>query len=484
MRFLFCVAPLSLLFASVDDFFEDLLDPIATEHIYHTPEGENLHYAAVAGLMPIVDRKAEELARLFYIAYFAEGDENRPITFFFPGGPGAAGGWEAICSIGPVRMKLSEEGKKLLPPYQMIDNPESLLPWTDLVFVDPVGTGYSKIAKSDDDEEVDFPFFSTEGDIAILAKFIDTFISCYEKWDHPKYIGGFSYGATRSCGLAEALNGYDINLHGLLLLSPAIDYTTLLSQHNQLLPDALLIPTFAATAWYHGKFGKELPLGEIIDYARRFCYEDYLPFLLQPNRLSPFEQDYFYTKLSELIGLNEDTVRRYAGRFDEDLYTQEFFASERKVLGGLDTRYKSDWSMSGKQEKDPSYRDMQGIQPSFKAYLQQELELHAPFVSYLFWSNDSWDFTTYDSISWPELSQRIRRTLVKNGEMQVFIGSGYYDCRTPFAATEYCFDHLGLPPSYRNHLHFSYYPAGHGFIFDLPSLKKLKGDLVEFYTNH
>lgn len=461
------------------DFLEE---PVVTEHVYEMEGGEKLHYAAVAGLMPVTDRDGDDLARLFYVAYFAEGEKDRPITFFFPGGPGGAGGWKAICSVGPQRLALTPEGKKHLPPYKMINNPESILPITDLVFVDPVETGYSKIAKSGEKEEVSyFPFFSTDGDIAILAKFVDTFISYYEKWNHPKYVGGFSYGATRSCGLAEALSWYDISLHGLLLLSPAIDYNTLISQHNNFLPETLLIPTFAATAWYHGKLWPHLKLEEVIDYARRFCYDDYLPALLDPNRLSPLEQDYFYKKLSELIGLNEETVKRYSGRFNEELYTKEFFAAKKKTLGGLDTRYYSDISLSTPFESDPSYRDMQGIYSAFKAYLQQELECCTPFISYLFGSHTNWDFSTYDSIAWPELMQRVSRTLVLNPEMQILIGSGYYDCRTPFAATEYCFNHIDLPAFYRNHFHFTYYSAGHGFIFDLSSLKKFKNDLVEFY---
>ncbi|MBI3901050.1 MAG: hypothetical protein HY324_02740 [Chlamydiia bacterium] len=488
MRFLFGLFLMFLFTSTINGNSEEdspqhlINDSIVTEHTYHASNGKKLHYSAVAGWTPVSNNKAEELARLFYIAYFVDEDEDRPITFFFPGGPGGAGGWTAICSIGPRRMELSQEGKKRVPPYRMIDNPESLLPWTDLVFVDPVGTGYSPMP----DEETcpNFPFFNTDGDIAILAKFVDTFISCYERWNSPKYMGGFSYGAARCCGLAEALSWHDISLHGILLLSPAIDYATLLSQHNLFLSDALLIPTFAATAWYYGKLWPHLELEEVLHYARRFCYDDYLPALLQPSRLSPIEQQCFYKNLAELIGLSEETVCRYSGRFDEELYTKEFFASEKKVLGGLDTRYSSDWSLSGKIEADPSYSDMQGTFSAFKAYLQKELKLCTPFIPYQFSSCEGWCFATYDSLGWPELLQRVRRTLVANPEMQIFIGSGYYDCRTPFAATEYCFDHLNLPQSYRNNLLFSYYPAGHGFIFDLPSLQKFKNDLTQFYTNH
>jgi len=463
-------------------FAEDSAEKsILTEHVY-SYEGEEMPYVAALGTLPVIDTKGKPLAHLFYIAYFA-GGEDRPLTFVFPGGPGGACGIEAICTVGPKRLKTPKEGKRLLPPYELIDNPESLLPWTDLVFVDPVGTGYSKIAERDEDEEeVTFPFFSTDGDIAALGKFIYTFLNYYERWNSPKYVAGISYGAARSCGLSEYLLTRDISLHGILLLSPAIDYATLLSQRNHPLPDAFMIPTFAATAWYHGRLFPNLPIEEVVDYARRFCYDDYIPYMLQRARLSPFEQGYFYKRLSHLIGLKEDLVRRYSGRFDEHLYTSEFLAAEKKILGGLDTRYSADWSGNGVGEGDPSYKDMQGAWCAFRTYLQKELKLDDPFTPYVPYFREDWDFSTCDSIYWPELFQRVRRTLVINPEMKIFTGSGYYDCRTPFAATEYCFDHLDLPISYRKNLQFSYYEGGHGFVFDPTCLKKLKDDILQFYS--
>jgi carboxypeptidase C (cathepsin A) len=206
--------------------------------------------------------------------------------------------------------------------------------------------------------------------------------------------------------------------------------------------------------------------------------------MLEPNRLSPREQDLFYAKLSDLIGLKIETVRRYLGRLEESLYTTEFMAAERKVIGGLDTRYVGDLSAIRRIyiEDDPSYNDMLGISCAFNAYLQEELETHLPFEPYSMRMNSRyWNFRTYDSTCWPDVFQRLRRTLVWNSAMKIFSGSGYFDCRTPFAATEFCFNHLDLPPTYNKNFQFEYYAAGHGFVFDLPSLQKLKKDLVRFY---
>lgn len=472
-----CFFP-DLIAKSLHDY--DRLETI-TDHVYHGPNGIEIPYEAITGDLPIFKEKDEALANLFFIAYIVEG-ENRPVTFVFPGGPGGACGLDAICTIGPKRLKMPAEGKKLLPPYSLIDNPESLLPWTDLVFVDPVDTGYSRFTEDAKEEDI-LEFFSIDGDIASLGDFIRNFVAHFERWNSPKYLFGSSYGTLRCSGLAEYLLDYDLSLHGIILLGSAMDYSTLISQRNQPLADALLIPTFAATAWYHGRLWKEAPLEEVVDYARRFCYEEYMPFLLQPNRLSLGQQNEFYQKLAQLIGLPPDTVRRYCGRFEENLYTTEFFAAERKALGGLDTRYFGDFSALIRRREDPSYRDMQGAWCAFNAYLQQELDSLDPLLPYVTYSRAYWDFSSYDSFSWPDLFQRLRRTLVYNPSMKIFSGSGYYDCRTPFAATEYCFDHLELPPSYRRNLYFKYYQAGHGFIFDLPSLQQLKIDLLEFYID-
>jgi carboxypeptidase C (cathepsin A) len=452
-----------------------------TSHTYSVGS-DSIPYTAITGALPI-SLSGDVLAELFFIAYLVEDEPERPITFVFPGGPGGPCRSNVICTFGPRRLALPEEGASLLPPYKMIDNPESLLPYTDLVFVDPVTTGYSKFMSGVSDEKKDL-FFSTDEDISSLSHFVETFISCFQKWDCPKYLSGISYGTIRSAGVAEYLMDRGIGVNGIILMACALDLSTLVGQRNYFLPDSLLIPTFAATAWYYGRFRPESSLEEVVDHARRFVYEEHVPFMLQPGRFSPDSQQLFYEKMSELIGLREDTVRRYLGRFDERLYTTEFMAHERKLIGGRDTRYIGDMSSIERYdiEDDPSYKDILGVTCAFNAYLQRELDTYRPFETYrLHMACSNWDYSTYDSIGFPDLIQRIRRTLVSNSSMRVFAGSGYYDCRTPFAATEFCFGHMDLPPSYTKNFQFEYYEAGHGFVFDLPSLKKLKTDLIRFY---
>lgn len=462
---------------------EEFLSLTQTSHEFQLKEPPiSFSYTAVTGKFPIqIAGEDSQPPEIFFIGYFKEDASDRPITFIFPGGPGGSCGPDAICTFGPRRILTPTEGKSLLPPYRLIDNPETLLPWTDLVFVDPVGTGFSTTG---DDPNALQKLFSVDGDIACLGNFVRTFIAFFNRWNSPKYLSGTSYGTTRCCGIAEYLTSHDFSIHGIILLGSAIDFATLIHQHNRALPNSLIIPTFAATAWYHGRLWPEKTLQEVVDYATRFSFETYIPVTLQPGRLGQPEWNAFYKEMALLTGLPLETVQRYQGRFDEFLYTREFFGSERKVLGGLDTRYVGELCSSQGESEDPSYRDMQGLYCAFNNYLHNELETDKPFERYVTFSSPSnhfWDYRTYDSIEWPELMQRVRKTLVRNPEMKIFVGSGYYDCRTPFAATEYSFDHLNLPPSYKKNLHFKYYEAGHGFIFDYDSLKKLKNDLLEFF---
>jgi carboxypeptidase C (cathepsin A) len=445
-------------------------------------EGKSIDYEAVTGSVPLLDEKGEVTAEIFFVAYNKEDeDPDRPITFIFPGGPGGSGTTEAILTFGPRRLLTASEGRTVLPPYRFIDNPQTLLEFTDLVFVDPVNCGYSRATE----EGSLFSFYSIEGDIQSLGEFIRNYISAFDRWNSPKYLAGGSYGTPRCAGLALNLLQYGIAVHGIILHGCALEFSTFISERDRPLPNCLLIPTLAATAWYHGRLWPEKPLSEVIDYARRFAFDHYAPVMLQPNRLDCHQKTEFYRQLAELIGLSPNTVQRYNGRISEEIYSSEFFAPERKILGRLDTRYSGDVSsIDPDYQTDPSNFDSLGIECAFQAYLQKELRTPPPSPDYISFSHEAnthWYFGTFDSFGTPNLLQRLRHVLVFNPLFKIFVGSGYYDCRTPFAATEYCFDHLDLPESYRKNLQFEYYEAGHGFILDHESLDKMKNDLIRFY---
>lgn len=452
-----------------------------TTHEIELPSGK-IEYTAIAGTLPQFDNAGETVGQIFFTAYLKEG-ENRPVTFIFNGGPGGSSLAMHIGGFGPRRLTLPEEGQTPLPPYKMIDNPETLLESSDLVFIDPMGTGYSR---AEENRYKQF-CYSVEGDLVSFAEFIRVFCIHFDRWNSPKYLIGASYGTSRACGLAELLAYEGIYLNGIALMSCAIDFSTIFGQRDQALSDCLHIPTLAATAWYHGRTMQDKTLQEVVDYARRFCYEQYAPVTLQPSRLSSSEQRAFYQDLADLIGLPLDTVRRYEARIDEKIFVSEFFASDRKLIGGYDSRYVGDVSaIGGEYLEDPSYRD---IRPAFYAaflnYLQTDLKTKVKSQGYEDFSSEAfsnWNWNTYDTSGMPNFLQRLRRTLIANPYMKVFIGSGYYDIRTPFAAAEYSLDHLELPDPYRKNFQVEYYEAGHGYIFDLKSLKKFKKDLLRFYN--
>ncbi|MBX7066789.1 MAG: hypothetical protein K1X28_06120 [Parachlamydiales bacterium] len=471
--FLFLLLLIPFLHAEIDDV-------TITNHTIQLETG-SLDYYAVTGHCPIFGSEGKE-AEIFFIAYCkSTEEENRPITFCFPGGPGGAGSIEALLTFGPRRLLTADEGRTIHPPYKIIDNQETLLEYTDLVFVDPVGCGFSRVTEEAD---LDY-FFSVEGDLQTLGEFIHTYIDQSSRWNSPVYLSGGSYGTLRCCGLADNILQYGIAVKGIILDGCAFEFATIISERDKSIADCLFIPTCAATAWYHGRLWPEKSLDDVVEYARRFAYDTYAPYMLQPNRLSLLEKSILEKELAELIGLPLDTVRRYNGRINESIYTAEFFGAERKTLGRLDSRYVGDVAAINPNEShDPSYLDSFGAKPAFCHYLQKELDTQFPYQVYVSFSPfilRHWNFGTFDAFGTPSFLQRLRHVLILNPQMKVFVGSGYYDCRTPFAATEYCFDHLDLPLSYRKNLTFEYYEAGHAFIFDYSSLKKWKKDLTKFY---
>lgn len=475
---LFCILGLSLGYAAEPDdedeeeFEETLISKSHTLSI----EGERLEYISYAGRLPLYNEEGKESARIFYLAFIKkDGEEGRPLTFVFPGGPGGASCPESICSFGPKRLPLTTEGKPTRPPYTLKDNAETLLFETDLVYVDPVETGFSVLL-----EEKDARFYRrASGDMLSLAAFISHYLSQFQKWNAPLFLSGCSYGTTRACGVGYLLTAhYGIPVRGLILMGNAIDLGLLDGNRNRYLPDCLLIPTFAATAWYHGRLWPERSLKDVVEYARKFAYDEYSPAMAQPSRLDRNEKEQFFRRLSEMTGLPVSTIQRYNGRIDEEIFTTEFFSSERKILGGLDSRYKGDQSSikRWRLEEDPSYRpELKGLSSSFLHYLQKEIGIELSPSAYNLYADQPWYFDVSD---WFEY---LRQALVINPDLQVFSANGYYDCRTPFMASEYCFERLDLPESYHQNLQFEYYEAGHGLIFDAKTLKQMRQHLIEFY---
>lgn len=409
-----------------------------------------------------------ESGEISSIAYIKEG-ENRPITFAFNGGPGSSSVWLHLGALGPRRIIAPEEGQRSAPPYQLIDNPETILDLTDIVFIDPMGTGLSKGTSKEDQKKS----YSVKGDIESVGTFIRAYLTKNKRWNSPKYIAGESYGALRAAGLAEYLQTEcGIYLNGLILISSAIDFQTFIFDIDNSLPYFLFLPTYATTAWYHGLYRPEATVEEVAQEARDFVYKTYAPSLIC---CKCFDPEPIYEELSKITGLPVDLVRRCRGRIDDEKFCSELFADARKRVGRFDSRAVEFCPHS----QDPSDFAISGIfSGAFHDYLHKELGFQSSYNLISYDVNHQWNYLDYNEWGYPNLMGGLRKALIGNPNMKVFVGCGYFDLATPFASAEYCFDHLDVPNA---SVQIEYYEGGHMYYLNPSARVKFKQDLVRFY---
>jgi carboxypeptidase C (cathepsin A) len=401
-----------------------------------------------------------------YIAYIKQTTENRPITFAFNGGPGSSSAWLHMATLGPRRLVPPEEGQSITPPYKIVDNRETILDLTDLVFIDPSGTGFS----STNDKA-----YSVKGDIESVGKFIREYLTQNKRWNSPKYIAGESYGALRAAGLGDYLQDeFGIYLNGLILISAAIDYQTFIFDQDNALPYFLYFPTYAATAWYHGKYRPEASLEEVVKEARDFVYSTYSPFLICPKS---HKKEFIHERLSEMSGLRLEIINLCSGRINSSDFTHYLLLDEKKMVGRFDSRITGYYNIGC---QDPSDSNIGGIMSAaLHDYLHKELDFQDSYA--LFSSNvhKQWKFNSHDCWGYPNLMSGLRRALLSNPSMKIFVGCGYFDLATPFATAEYCIDHLDIP---NTSIQMEYYEGGHMYYLNPSARIKFKQDLIRFYN--
>jgi carboxypeptidase C (cathepsin A) len=407
-----------------------------------------------------------------YIAYTREG-VNRPITFAFNGGPGSSSVWLHLGVFGPKRVLSTEEGQSLTPPYQIIDNQETILDITDLVFIDPPGTGFST---PPGEEQKDA--YSLNGDIRLVGNFIRDYLIKEQRWNSPKYIAGESYGGMRAVGVAEYLQSeFGIYLNGLVLISPVVDYQTISFSPDNPLPFLLYIPTYAATAWHHGFYKSEKPLEEVVEAAKDFAYNNYAKAILDPKRFSLEE---LYPDLAEICGVSEEFLKTYKGHIYDAAFQSELLKRQGKVIGRFDSRITAH-GHAFHPLQDPSCDGIEGIfSAAIHDYLQKELNIHTPYTAISMQINQNWDFQPNLFIGAPNLMNSLRSAVKKNPELKIFVGCGYFDLATPIATVEYSMNHADIPD---NCLQTQYYRGGHMYYLTSKERVKFKKDLVQFYGN-
>ena len=387
-------------------------------------------------------------------------------------------------AFGPRRIELPDTAVPPPPPYRLVDNEFGLLDQTDLVFIDPVGTGFSQAI---DDDSKDF--FGVDGDLDSVARFIERYLSQNMRWNSPRFLAGESYGTTRAAALALRLHNDGIVLNGLILVSVALNFQTFVFEPGNDLPYILYLPSYAATAHYHQKLQQSvLDLESFLTEVRTFAFDEYAPALLRGSALDPAEKKHIAAKLSQYTGLPEDLICDLKLRIPYMLFAKKVLGRYGFTVGRLDSRYvgADTQSQSAEATRDPSYDAPHGAYASvINDYLRGELgvETTYPYTVLSSAVNESWKWEHDKKLGYINMADALRRALIVNPHMQVLMANGLYDLATPFFAAEYTANQIRLELNAQDNVRLSNYEAGHMMYFHPASLEKLKQDIVKLISD-
>ncbi|MGN6520889.1 MAG: S10 family peptidase [Dokdonella sp.] len=453
--------------------------------------GRTVRYTATAGNVLIQDKENKPNASVFYVAYTADaarGAGERPVTFFYNGGPGSPSVWLHMGSVAPVRVESASAEATAPPPYRLVPNAYSLIDRSDLVFIDAVGTGFSTPVGKGKGKD----FWGVDQDLDAFAKTITRYVSINHRWNAPKFLFGESYGTTRSAGLVNKLQNDGMAFNGVVLLSSSLNYGANSPGLDHTYVGAL--PTLAAIAWYHDKVpNKPAELRTFLDEARAFAAGEYAAALAKGQDLSAAELDAMATKLSRYTGLSPQYLEEANLRVNQSRFRKELLRDERRTVGRYDGRYEGiDLDAAGENpEFDASSTAITGAYiGAFNHYAEDTLK----------WSSDTpyvrtgpdiireWDWKHEQPGSRvpqrvPYVAGDLARAMRENPKLQVLSANGWFDLATPFFATEYDISHMQLDPSLRGNVTFTYYPSGHMVYLNVDALKQFKADLDRFYDH-
>ena len=457
---------------------------VSTQHSVRIDEKE-VRYTATPGQLVLRRPNGEPRGNMFFVAYTREGVtdvRSRPITFCYNGGPGSATIWLHMGVLGPKRVQMAEEGFQPAPPYRLVDNEHSLLDVTDIVAIDAMSTGFSRAVEGEDPKQ----FHGVQQDIEAFAEFIRLYITKFNRWSSPKYLLGESYGTVRSAGVSQELqSSHGIELNGIILVSSVIDFRTLTEAPGNDIHYAGFLPTYTVTALYHKKLPADVQgsLEEIMDEAREFAFGEYLLALTKGNRLTPQEIDEVANKLARLTGLSPEYLKQANLRVSPQRFRKELLRDRRLMTGRLDSRFTGiDADAAGEsQEFDPSNTALSGAYTAlFNDYIRNELDWESELEYRTRGPVRPWDYGTQSRARYLNLVDSLRSAMARNPFLKVLVANGIYDMATPFAATEWTFDHLGFEPTYRERVSLAYYEAGHMMYIRPSMLKKFKQDVAQF----
>ncbi len=455
--------------------------PAVTHHELNI-NGKTLTYTATAAQMPILNANGETEAHIFYVAYTLDGTTDpsrRPLTFAFNGGPGSASIWVHMGAMGPRRVKLLDDGNMPPPPYRIVDNENAWLDQTDLVFIDPVGTGYSR-AKT---QEVARRMNGVQGDLQSVGEFIRTYLKRNQRWTSPLFLAGESYGTFRSAGVAGYLIDQGVAFNGVALISTILNYQTHRFGSFNDTPYPLFLPTYAADAFYHHKLPPDLQkdLRTTLKEVEQWAMTGYLEALAKGDRLTPAERKAVIEKLARFTGLEPRYIDYSNLRIDVSHFTRELLRDKGLTIGRLDGRLTgpSPRNAGESSEFDPSSTLIRPpFQAVFETYVRSELGYKTDLLYHVSGGILPWEYGVQNGYA--DTTNLFRNAFAKNPYMKVLVLAAYYDLATPYFAVDYELNHMGIRPEMHQNISWQFYHAGHMLYIDKESHAKMKRDITEF----
>ncbi|MGJ8650315.1 MAG: S10 family peptidase [Opitutaceae bacterium] len=447
--------------------------------------GSKVKYTTKTGMMPILDDDGEVKAEVFFVYYAAESKDSiaRPVTFCFNGGPGSSAVWLHLGGLGPKRVDTLLDGRRPEAIAPIVDNADSILDATDLVFIDPVQTGLSRAVE---DEEAD-QFHGVDEDIESVSEFIRQFCSQEERWASPKFLCGESYGGIRAAGLADHLQQkHGIYMNGILIVSGLLNYQTLMPHIGNDLPFILYLPAYTATAHYHKKLSPELQkdFDATMQQSRDFAFGDYSLALLKGTTLSDTERTEIAQRLSELTGIDADVIDDHDLRIRRWLFRRMLLKEEGLILGGYDARVVGDDGVKTQTppEFDPSASFVKGaVSAAINHYVRSTLGYESDHP-YNVMARLKWRFAPFTN-RYVSMEERLASAMKENPAMQILIMVGLRDIVVSEDAMRYSIDHLPIPDSLRSNIKFVQYQSGHMMYFEKEDAQKFRTDALEFIKN-
>ena len=445
---------------------------------------KTVEYTTHTGYLDLKNDTGKLVAKVFFTYYKKKGEDaaRRPVTFTFNGGPGSSSVWLHLGALGPKRVLLKDDGTATAPPYKLVNNEYGWLDKTDLVFIDPVATGYSRAAPGENPHQ----FHGFVEDIQSVGSFIRHFLSRYERWSSPKFLAGESYGTTRAAGLSKFLqDSYRIYINGIFLISPVLNFGTNDYYTGNDLPRALYIPSYTAAAWYHKKLSPVLQadFNKAIKESEAFALGEYANALLKGGWMSETEKDKIAEKMSYYTGLSKEYCLAANLRVEENRFYKELRRKDGLTIGRLDARFTgADLDNAGEFVSfDPSFVNIDGpFTSAINDYFEKDLNFKEEKPYNIFGNVSPWNYNNVQN-QFLNVAESLRDAMTKNPALKVYVGSGYYDFATPFFTASYDIEHMFLRPEARKNIKHYFYNSGHMYYINMPDMKQFKKDVDDFF---